>query len=209
MADEFTPHFGGPWGCGLEGADPGMDGPAVATWLSEYLGLFRNVNHPPAPALPDLAFHQVSGAGPRSWERVGGCAESGTGLVSGSVSQCLYLSSFSVSHSQFLCFSVHLPSSVHLFYSQHLFSICLFLSLHLPLFAFTLISLSVLPCLLPLCLSVSGVGLPVSLSLSRNLVTGRGCRAKCWLHRQQGYGGVQKAGPSQTPPHPIPLCQAL
>lgn len=138
MTDELTPHSSGPWGCGLEGADPGLDGPAVVTLLSQYLELFRNANHHPALALPDLAFRQVSGTGPRSWERVGGCAESG--LVSGSVSQHLYLS-------QCLLLSISVPvySSLFLcpsFYSQHLplfvcflyvfFSLCISPYLSLP-----------------------------------------------------------------------------
>lgn len=107
----------------------------------------------------------------RVWRRAQILGESGTGLVSGSVSQHLYLSSFSVSHSQspsvllysslFLCPSVLLSAST----SVRVFSVYLFLSLHLSLFVFTLISLSVLPCLpasVSLCLCYGSSCQPVS-----------------------------------------------
>lgn len=122
---------------------------------------------------------------------LGGCAESGTGLVSGSVSQCLYLSllslvsSLSISLTLNLYFSIsvhlsHCPSlfysvstSVHVcFLSLALFSVCLFLSASLPRCLY--LNLPVRPCLPA---SVAVVGLSVSLSLSRNLVTGKGCGA--------------------------------
>lgn len=99
--------------------------------------------------------------------------------------ECLSASlSLSVSLTLHLCACLFISLSLSIFLlsasaSVRVFSICLFLSLHLSLFVFTLISLSVLPCL-PASVSLSlVVGLPVSFSLSRNLVTGRGCRAGC------------------------------
>lgn len=89
---------------------------------------------------------------------LGGCAESATGLVSGSVSQCLYLSllslvsslsiSISISLFLFISLTVHLCFTLCLLLFMSVFYLLLssqyvFFSLHLSHFVFILISLCV------------------------------------------------------------------
>lgn len=187
-------------------------------WLSQHLEqTAQGPTLPQAPALLDPAFHRVPGTGLRPGEMARTCAESDTGLVSGSVSLSIFVSSLSVSLSDIrkhrVSLSVALSSpislSVSLSVSASVRLFSLSLSLH---FVFTLISFL---CASPsrcLCLCLCRSSPYLSALLFPGTCDWQGCGAASLIRGTDSTVSRGAAGHKQACApwaHPIPLCQAL
>ena len=173
-------------------------GQTQAQWgmgLSQFLEwTVQECGPPPThPALPDPAFRQVPGTGPRPGKQWGCCAGAGPGLVSRSASLPL-----SVCVSPFI-FLFHSPcpllfmlfsvSPALLFTMSAFFSSCTASSWSSPY-----LSLPLLPHLPPSQLSLSGI-----------VVTGRGCAQGTLIALTPQTAGVQwGTEPSPDPPAQLP-----